>query len=189
MIKQFLWMIHKWIISSWEIFQTKVNLQVIFETSIMYKTLLVSNFTSKLFCFKTCWFIVVLYHRAYFSCRIFKKSKYNQKVSLLNSQRYPLKELLNQKYMIFRSLQNRQVWCGTTILAKTNIRCFPNCNQKTPCLLKSILNKNRSHKQQNCLSEKRSRKWYYGQDCKLSLIHIWRCRRYSLCRSRWSPYH
>ena len=23
----------------------------------------------------------------------------------------------------------------------------------------------------------------------LSLIHIWRCRRYSLCRSRWSPYH
>ena len=22
----------------------------------------------------------------------------------------------------------------------------------------------------------------------LSLIHIWRCRRYSLCRSRWSPY-
>ena len=24
---------------------------------------------------------------------------------------------------------------------------------------------------------------------KLSLIHIWRCRRYSLCRSRWSPYH
>ena len=25
--------------------------------------------------------------------------------------------------------------------------------------------------------------------CTLSLIHIWRCRRYSLCRSRWSPYH
>ena len=23
----------------------------------------------------------------------------------------------------------------------------------------------------------------------LSLIHICRCRRYSLCRSRWSPYH
>ena len=23
----------------------------------------------------------------------------------------------------------------------------------------------------------------------LSLIHIWRCRRYSLTRSRWSPYH
>ena len=26
-------------------------------------------------------------------------------------------------------------------------------------------------------------------DTYLSLIHIWRCRRYSLCRSRWSPYH
>ena len=27
------------------------------------------------------------------------------------------------------------------------------------------------------------------QDVDLSLIHICRCRRYSLCRSRWSPYH
>ena len=26
-------------------------------------------------------------------------------------------------------------------------------------------------------------------DPQLSLIHICRCRRYSLCRSRWSPYH
>ena len=25
--------------------------------------------------------------------------------------------------------------------------------------------------------------------CVLSLIHIWRCRRSTLCRSRWSPYH
>eukprot|EP00826_Nyctotherus_ovalis_P041527 TRINITY_DN4198_c0_g2_i1.p1 TRINITY_DN4198_c0_g2~~TRINITY_DN4198_c0_g2_i1.p1 ORF type:complete len:106 (+),score=8.20 TRINITY_DN4198_c0_g2_i1:480-797(+) len=24
---------------------------------------------------------------------------------------------------------------------------------------------------------------------KLSLIHICRCRRYAVCRSRWSPYH
>ena len=24
---------------------------------------------------------------------------------------------------------------------------------------------------------------------RLSLIHIWRCRRYAVCRSRWSPYH
>ena len=38
---------------------------------------------------------------------------------------------------------------------------------------------------------------YYGSgtitvtvtDMGLSLIHICRCRRYSLCRSRWSPYH
>ena len=26
-------------------------------------------------------------------------------------------------------------------------------------------------------------------DPQLSLIHIWRCRRSTLCRSRWSPYH
>ena len=25
--------------------------------------------------------------------------------------------------------------------------------------------------------------------CNLSLIHIWRCRRPRVCRSRWSPYH
>ena len=41
---------------------------------------------------------------------------------------------------------------------------------------------------------------YYGHNCEepcsltckdqgLSLIHIWRCRRYAVCRSRWSPYH
>eukprot|EP00826_Nyctotherus_ovalis_P014385 TRINITY_DN14001_c0_g1_i8.p1 TRINITY_DN14001_c0_g1~~TRINITY_DN14001_c0_g1_i8.p1 ORF type:complete len:195 (+),score=31.14 TRINITY_DN14001_c0_g1_i8:177-761(+) len=28
-------------------------------------------------------------------------------------------------------------------------------------------------------------KWYWD----LSLIHICRCRRYAVCRSRWSPYH
>ena len=28
-----------------------------------------------------------------------------------------------------------------------------------------------------------------GQYQMLSLIHIWRCRRSTLCRSRWSPYH
>ena len=27
------------------------------------------------------------------------------------------------------------------------------------------------------------------EEKKLSLIHIWRCRRSTLCRSRWSPYH
>ena len=26
-------------------------------------------------------------------------------------------------------------------------------------------------------------------EMRLSLIHIWRCRRSTLCRSRWSPYH
>eukprot|EP00826_Nyctotherus_ovalis_P016820 TRINITY_DN14897_c0_g1_i2.p2 TRINITY_DN14897_c0_g1~~TRINITY_DN14897_c0_g1_i2.p2 ORF type:complete len:172 (+),score=23.78 TRINITY_DN14897_c0_g1_i2:260-775(+) len=28
-----------------------------------------------------------------------------------------------------------------------------------------------------------------AQSLKLSLIHICRCRRYAVCRSRWSPYH
>ena len=34
--------------------------------------------------------------------------------------------------------------------------------------------------------EKHMRKLGYPA---LSLIHIWRCRRYAVCRSRWSPYH
>eukprot|EP00826_Nyctotherus_ovalis_P006417 TRINITY_DN11514_c0_g1_i4.p1 TRINITY_DN11514_c0_g1~~TRINITY_DN11514_c0_g1_i4.p1 ORF type:complete len:602 (+),score=107.32 TRINITY_DN11514_c0_g1_i4:136-1941(+) len=29
----------------------------------------------------------------------------------------------------------------------------------------------------------------YKKDLELSLIHICRCRRYAVCRSRWSPYH
>ena len=31
--------------------------------------------------------------------------------------------------------------------------------------------------------------WLQSAFLGLSLIHICRCRRYSLCRSRWSPYH
>ena len=30
---------------------------------------------------------------------------------------------------------------------------------------------------------------FTGIGWELSLIHIWRCRRYAVCRSRWSPYH
>ena len=33
------------------------------------------------------------------------------------------------------------------------------------------------------------KKIYYCATYVLSLIHIWRCRRYAVCRSRWSPYH
>ena len=29
----------------------------------------------------------------------------------------------------------------------------------------------------------------HNDGCRLSLIHIWRCRRIERCRSRWSPYH
>ena len=31
--------------------------------------------------------------------------------------------------------------------------------------------------------------WIVDTHMHLSLIHIWRCRRSTLCRSRWSPYH
>ena len=34
-----------------------------------------------------------------------------------------------------------------------------------------------------------SRRQMMGPLLQLSLIHIWRCRRSTLCRSRWSPYH
>ena len=32
-------------------------------------------------------------------------------------------------------------------------------------------------------------RWGLKSQPNLSLIHIWRCRRSTLCRSRWSPYH
>ena len=34
-----------------------------------------------------------------------------------------------------------------------------------------------------------SSSWTPAGEEDLSLIHIWRCRRSTLCRSRWSPYH
>ena len=34
-----------------------------------------------------------------------------------------------------------------------------------------------------------TKQYIYGDQLNLSLIHIWRCRRSTLCRSRWSPYH
>ena len=41
-------------------------------------------------------------------------------------------------------------------------------------------------KRQSCRLQYRQR---LRQAQRLSLIHIWRCRRSTLCRSRWSPYH
>eukprot|EP00826_Nyctotherus_ovalis_P014261 TRINITY_DN13956_c0_g3_i2.p4 TRINITY_DN13956_c0_g3~~TRINITY_DN13956_c0_g3_i2.p4 ORF type:complete len:102 (+),score=30.05 TRINITY_DN13956_c0_g3_i2:424-729(+) len=37
--------------------------------------------------------------------------------------------------------------------------------------------------------KREEREGIYWQDNNLSLIHICRCRRSTLCRSRWSPYH
>ena len=34
-----------------------------------------------------------------------------------------------------------------------------------------------------------TKRWFTQDLYTLSLIHIWRCRRSTLCRSRWSPYH
>ena len=40
-----------------------------------------------------------------------------------------------------------------------------------------------------CCFELLSEQLSYHAVLSLSLIHIWRCRRSTLCRSRWSPYH
>ena len=42
------------------------------------------------------------------------------------------------------------------------------------------------HEYQICVY---SRLYHIDTIIYLSLIHIWRCRRSTLCRSRWSPYH
>ena len=41
----------------------------------------------------------------------------------------------------------------------------------------------------NCLPLENLNKLESPSPRDLSLIHIWRCRRYAVCRSRWSPYH
>ena len=38
-------------------------------------------------------------------------------------------------------------------------------------------------------SERQVHSTHQSLKVELSLIHIWRCRRSTLCRSRWSPYH
>ena len=56
----------------------------------------------------------------------------------------------------------------------------------------TIYKKNKQTNKQRKKKEKENRKQAYARvdlDLDLSLIHIWRCRRSTLCRSRWSPYH
>eukprot|EP00826_Nyctotherus_ovalis_P048290 TRINITY_DN5666_c0_g1_i5.p1 TRINITY_DN5666_c0_g1~~TRINITY_DN5666_c0_g1_i5.p1 ORF type:complete len:253 (+),score=58.60 TRINITY_DN5666_c0_g1_i5:73-831(+) len=45
-----------------------------------------------------------------------------------------------------------------------------------------------SQAQTTVLQDMKNKK-QYGEVEELSLIHICRCRRYAVCRSRWSPYH
>ena len=54
------------------------------------------------------------------------------------------------------------------------------------CLSHHFLERESTHLNWNnhCVCGKQNRDTLY-----LSLIHIWRCRRSTLCRSRWSPYH
>ena len=53
-------------------------------------------------------------------------------------------------------------------------------------LMKVVANNSRSTVQ---LIEIELSKAYLHRALRLSLIHIWRCRRSYACRSRWSPYH
>ena len=69
-----------------------------------------------------------------------------------------------------------------------------NKSRLTPC---QFLHKSTTRREYNYILREsyRRRKMYCGHArlcvclCVLSLIHIWRCRRSTLCRSRWSPYH
>ena len=50
-----------------------------------------------------------------------------------------------------------------------------------PVRIQSVLHDARTLRKAGCLG--------WNSISLLSLIHIWRCRRSTLCRSRWSPYH
>ena len=59
-------------------------------------------------------------------------------------------------------------------------KCLPQVVWYLQCIQKTNMNAWIRKKPKDCYS-----KWWTY----LSLIHIWRCRRYAVCRSRWSPYH
>eukprot|EP00826_Nyctotherus_ovalis_P006856 TRINITY_DN11673_c0_g1_i2.p1 TRINITY_DN11673_c0_g1~~TRINITY_DN11673_c0_g1_i2.p1 ORF type:complete len:315 (-),score=71.65 TRINITY_DN11673_c0_g1_i2:20-964(-) len=64
-------------------------------------------------------------------------------------------------------------------------RCVASVNGKGNCDLKKLLRVTRK----NLSMTKEYNKIALSMMYKLSLIHICRCRRYAVCRSRWSPYH
>eukprot|EP00826_Nyctotherus_ovalis_P007716 TRINITY_DN11968_c0_g1_i2.p2 TRINITY_DN11968_c0_g1~~TRINITY_DN11968_c0_g1_i2.p2 ORF type:complete len:108 (-),score=22.32 TRINITY_DN11968_c0_g1_i2:20-343(-) len=70
-----------------------------------------------------------------------------------------------------------------------------NCNDELTDLntaLKTevnMLQEQLKHLQLNSEKEKNELKKIHSEVMELSLIHICRCRRYAVCRSRWSPYH
>eukprot|EP00826_Nyctotherus_ovalis_P017157 TRINITY_DN1502_c0_g1_i4.p1 TRINITY_DN1502_c0_g1~~TRINITY_DN1502_c0_g1_i4.p1 ORF type:complete len:154 (-),score=20.85 TRINITY_DN1502_c0_g1_i4:24-485(-) len=57
---------------------------------------------------------------------------------------------------------------------------------KSACTPRTSISNNRSRQSER---EKPKEKSKEKLEVSLSLIHICRCRRYAVCRSRWSPYH
>ena len=67
----------------------------------------------------------------------------------------------------------RPRWCEENSIMPASILCWHRKEYKSSCIVKLWM-------------------WPSRRICViivLSLIHIWRCRRSTLCRSRWSPYH
>ena len=68
---------------------------------------------------------------------------------------------------------------GTSVCQSKEIKMAKNCNDV--CVRSDSTNIITNRIEENVMNIR--------TNIRLSLIHIWRCRRSTLCRSRWSPYH
>eukprot|EP00826_Nyctotherus_ovalis_P045191 TRINITY_DN496_c0_g1_i10.p1 TRINITY_DN496_c0_g1~~TRINITY_DN496_c0_g1_i10.p1 ORF type:complete len:206 (-),score=34.40 TRINITY_DN496_c0_g1_i10:29-646(-) len=79
--------------------------------------------------------------------------------------------------------------CNKTLCVRNYCSCYRNgqeCGESCKCM--GCVNKNEITTSEHKTSMSEGKK-LFDIECNLSLIHICRCRRYAVCRSRWSPYH
>ena len=99
---------------------------------------------------------------------------------ILRQLTYKCFRLLSDYRSFVMFLHNRVIHTSPAV-PKYNNHYFT--DQKWPPLMKLTY---------TCLKSPVLGQWLKFSQCLclfLSLIHIWRCRRSTLCRSRWSPYH
>ena len=134
---------------------------VTFETCALSITFQLMSSTEK---WSTWWWLVTLFTLEWHSCWLFLKSSSHSSL-----------------FKCFQSLRVPSCWNFNQFFNNSAFFYFsPLCVFK--CLLIS----------HELLCSSKYCDWIYylcPQHSPLSLIHIWRCRRSTLCRSRWSPYH
>ena len=100
------------------------------------------------------------------------------------------------KWNLYLILSKNVIWCPTQIYQLTNLIMVVITKEKQATVTICSINVNKWHfiRIHNISIHANKINWLPDATFlvvihNLSLIHIWRCRRYAVCRSRWSPYH